>query len=71
MFRRTVLAAGAVLALAAGAPTMALAKDAVALNYFRGMPYDQQQHFVKGAAGLDDGGAVQAYVAALHGHIRS
>ncbi len=28
MFRRTVLAAGAVLALAAGAPTMALAKDA-------------------------------------------
>ncbi len=50
---------------------MALAKDAVALNYFRGMPYDQQQRFVKGAAGLDDGGAVQAYVAALHGRIRS
>jgi len=48
---------------------MALEKDAVALNYFRGMPPDEQRRFVRGVPDLRDGDGVQAYVATLHGCI--
>ncbi|NLU23302.1 MAG: hypothetical protein GXW99_01000 [Clostridiales bacterium] len=48
---------------------MALQKNKVALNYFMGMPYEEQQHFVAEAPANEDGAAMQDYVRLLTGRI--
>jgi hypothetical protein len=49
---------------------MELAKDAVALNYFMGMPYEAQKMFVEGAKNVSTAGEMRTYVAGLTGNIR-
>jgi uncharacterized protein YdeI (YjbR/CyaY-like superfamily) len=49
---------------------MALARDPVALNYFMGLSYQEQKHFVQGAKAAQTAGEMRTYVAALTGNIQ-
>lgn len=50
--------------------SMALAKDAVAMNYFNGLSPEEQNAFVEGSREMLSADQMQNYVSQLSGNIR-